>query len=693
LANRDANVKLDRTSLQFCDSPHAPRSSPLSSVNILQEIQRRFAAALTGLADDPGELLAQVRSSQDPKFGDYQANCAMPLGKRLGKPPREIAAEIIGRLQIADLCQPPEIAGPGFINLRLRDDWLAQQAAQAAADDRVGVPRVEKPRTFIVDYSAPNVAKPMHVGHIRSTVIGDCLYRTLKFLGHKAIGDNHLGDWGTQFGMIIYGYKHFLDRAAFDQNAVGELARLYRLVNTLVGYHEGRQHLLKLADSLVKHEKVFERLSKQNATGDPKAEKKAEKELRQAERDLHESRRELRDLQEKTAAIEADPLLSKLAMEHADIAQAVLRETAKLHEGDAENVALWKQFMPKCLEDIERIYRRLGVKFDVTLGESFYHNRLAAVVDDLVAKGIARESDGAMCVFLDGFDTPFLIRKQDGAFLYATSDLATIQYRMETWRPDAVLYVVDHRQSLHFEQLFVTAQKWGYADTELKHVSFGTVLGPDGRPYKTRSGDTVGLWGLLDEGVNRALEIVSANDDAKPGGPELSADERNKIAEAVGIGALKYADLSQNRTSDYVFDYDKMLAMTGNTATYMQYAHARIRGIFTKAQKQLGSKVDLSLPCRPEEITITHPAERSLAIACLQFCEAIDLVLADYRPNQLTNYLFELANRFSTFFENCPVLKAETSELLRSRLLLCDLTAKVLRQGLALLGIEVVDRM
>jgi len=663
------------------------------TVNILHEIQRHFAAALTGLADDPAELLSQVRSSQDPKFGDYQANCAMPLGKRLGKSPREIAAQIIGRLEIGDLCQTPEIAGPGFINLRLRDDWLAKQAAQAAADERVGVPVVEKPRTFIVDYSAPNVAKPMHVGHIRSTVIGDCLYRTLKFLGHKAIGDNHLGDWGTQFGMIIYGYKHFLDRAAFEQNAVGELARLYRLVNTLVGYHEARQHLLKLADNLIKHEQLFERLSKQNVTGDPKAEKKAEKELRQAERDLHEARRELRELQEKAAAIEADPLLSKLAIEHADIAQAVLRETVKLHEGDAENVALWKQFMPKCLEDIERIYHRLGVKFDVTLGESFYHNRLAAVVDDLVAKGIARESDGAMCVFLDGFDTPFLVRKQDGAFLYATSDLATIQYRMETWRPNAVLYVVDHRQSLHFEQLFATAKKWGFADIELKHVSFGTVLGQDGRPYKTRSGDTIGLWGLLDEGVHRALEIVSANDDAKTGGPELPAEERQGIAEAVGIGALKYADLSQNRTSDYVFDYDKMLAMTGNTATYMQYAHARIRGIFIKGQKQLGQNAHIARPSRSEEITLTHPAERSLAVACLQFSEALDLVLADYRPNQLTNSLFELANRFSTFYENCPVLKAETPEMLHSRLQLCDLTAKVLRQGLSLLGIEVVDRM
>ncbi|MCC7086203.1 MAG: arginine--tRNA ligase [Pirellulales bacterium] len=680
-------------------------------MNILAELQRRFATALAGLADEVDELLAQVRPSQDVKFGDYQANCAMPLGKRLGKPPRAIAAEIIRRLEVADLCQPPEIAGPGFINLKLRDDFVSQYAAAAVADERMGVPVVDQPRTYVVDYSAPNVAKPMHVGHIRSTVIGDCLYRTLTFLGHRVIGDNHLGDWGTQFGMIIYGYKHFLDRAAFANSPIDELARIYRLVHTLVGYFNGRDRLAKLAQEIVQQEKSLNEQSSRVAIGDPKAEKKAEKELRHAERALHGARIELRELQKKLSAIDRDPAQSELVGKHPDIAQAVLRETAMLHGGDAENVALWKQFMPVCLEDIERIYRRLGVKFDVTLGESFYHDRLEAVVEDLVKQGLARESDGAMCVFLEGFETPFIVRKQDGAFLYATSDLATIRYRLERWRPDAILYVVDHRQSLHFEQLFATAKKWGCENVELAHVSFGTVLGQDGRPYKTRSGDTVGLWGLLDEGVNRAREIVNANDDAKPNGPELSADERQHIAEAVGIGALKYADLSQNRTSDYVFDYDKMLAMNGNTATYMQYAHARIRGIFLKGQIQLegrgkssGFGVQESCTKPPDHlppdagrqgsaIVLSHPAERALALAALQFPEALSAVLVDYRPNQLTAYLYELANRFSAFYENCPVLKAETPELLRSRLALCDLTAKVLRQGLSLLGIAVVERM
>ncbi len=586
-------------------------------MNILREIHRRFVAALTGLADNPAELLSQVRASQDPKFGDYQVNCAMSLGKKLGKPPREIATEIIRRLQIADLCEQPEIAGPGFINLRLRSDFLAQHAATALADTRVGVPTVEKPRTYVVDYSAPNVAKPMHVGHIRSTVIGDCLYRTLKFLGHRTIGDNHLGDWGTQFGIIIHAYRTH------------------------------KEHFKSLG--------VMERLGEYGAR------------YAQISRE-----------------IETDPNLREM----------VLQETAELHSDNEESFRIWSEICADCKEGLKKIYDRLGVKFDAQLGESFYRDRLSDVVDDLVTKKIARESDGAIGVFFKEGEPPFLIRKQDGAFLYATTDLATIQYRMETWHPDAILYVVDHRQSLHFEHLFATARLWhsDWANVEFKHVSFGTVLGKDGKPFKTRSGDTVGLEGLLDEGVSRALAIVSENDNAKPNGPELSPDERKKIAEAVGIGALKYADLSQNRTSDYVFDYDKMLAMNGNTATYMQYAHARIRGIFIKGQKQLGETAKAS-QIGSQPITLTHPAERLLALAALQLAEAIDLVLADYRPNQLTSYLFELANRFSTFYENCPVLKAETPELLHSRLALCDLTAKVLRQGLELLGIEVVERM
>jgi arginyl-tRNA synthetase len=660
-------------------------------MHILAELKQRFKTALAPLADDPAELVEMVRPSQDVKFGDYQANCAMPLARQLGRPPRDVAAQIISHLDVADLCEPPEVAGPGFINLRLQTDWLAGGIERAMHDPRLGIASVTDARTYVVDYSAPNVAKPMHVGHIRSTVIGDALCRTLRFLGHRAIGDNHLGDWGTQFGMILYGYKHFVDRTAYERDRVGELARLYRLVRKLVDYHDGQRELPSREAEIARRQDDVERQRAGLTTLDPKEAKKVEKSVRQLERALSELREEVAELRAKLASVEVDPLLSRLAAEHKDISRSVLEETAKLHEGDAENVTLWREFVPACMEDIERIYRRLGVKFDEVLGESFYHDRLADVVADLERKGLARESGGATCVFLEGYDTPMIIRKQDGAYLYATTDLATIQFRMEKWKPDAMLYVVDHRQSLHFEQLFAAARAWGYRDAAMVHVSFGTVLGEDGRPFKTRAGDTVGLEGLLDEAVERALKIVSENDDAKPSGPELSAEERRRVAEAVGIGAVKYADLSQNRSSDYTFSYDKMLAMQGNTATYMQYAHARIRSIFARGEKQLGA--NLLSDVVAGAVRLDHPAERALAIELLRFAEALEMVLADYRPNQLTNYLFELSNKFSTFYEQCPVLRAEFPELVRSRLLLCDLTARVLKQGLELLGIEAVERM
>jgi arginyl-tRNA synthetase len=578
-------------------------------MSLLAELKNRFRTALADLADDPAELLEMIRRSQAPKFGDYQANFAMPLGKKLRRPPRDVAAEVLARLDLADLCDRCEVAGPGFINLSVRDEWLAAALAAAVADPRLGIAPVDRPRTYVIDYSAPNVAKPMHVGHIRSTVIGDALCRMLRFLGHTAISDNHIGDWGTQFGMILYGYKHFLDPTAYQENPVEELARLYRLARRLMD-------------------------------------------------------------------------------EDANVASAVLAETARLHAGDPENRGLWQEFLPACQHEINRMYRRLDVTFDHALGESFYEDRLQEIVDELLATGIARESDGAVCVFLEGRETPMIVRKQDGAFLYATTDLATIRYRMETWRPDAILYVVDHRQGLHFQQLFATARLLGYRDVELEHVSFGTVLGDDGRPFKTRSGDTVGLEGLLDEAVGRALKIVGANDDAKPGGWELSPQQRAEIAETVGIAALKYADLSQNRTSDYVFSYDKMLAMTGNTATYMQYAYARVRSIFRKG----GVDVE-ALRASGAPILLGTPAERALGLEILRFSEALDMAVADYRPNQLTSYLFDLANRYSTFFEGCPVLKAESESLRASRLLLCDLTARTIQKGLELLGIRVVEKM
>ncbi|HUT09448.1 MAG TPA: arginine--tRNA ligase, partial [Thermoguttaceae bacterium] len=548
-------------------------------MSLLPDLKERFRRALADVADDTQSLLDLVRPSGDPKFGDYQANFAMPLGKRLGRPPRDVAAEIVARLEVDDFCHEPEIAGPGFINLRVKDDWLVEKLAAAVRDERLGIPTVAGPRRFVIDYSAPNVAKPMHVGHIRSTVIGNALVRILGFLGHRVIGDNHIGDWGTQFGMIIYGYKHFLDEPAYRENPVQELARLYRLVRRLMDYHEGRKKLPALEEKVARQEAWLE--EQRNAAG-REPDKKARKALQKLENGLEESRDELDALSGELAAVEADALLSKLVVEHPAIGSAVLAETAKLHVGNEENLRLWREFLPACEEEIDRIYRRLGVSFDHTLGESFYSDRLGAIVDELLEQGIARESDGAICVFLEGREVPMIVRKQDGAFLYATTDLATIRYRMEQFRPDAILYVVDHRQSLHFDQLFATARRLGYRDVELQHVSFGTVLGTDGRPFRTRAGDTVGLEGLLDEAVRRAAEIVAANDDAKPTGPEIPPPDRARIAERVGIAALKYADLSQNRTSDYVFSYDKMLAMQGNTATYMQYAYARVRSIFRK---------------------------------------------------------------------------------------------------------------
>lgn len=599
-------------------------------MSILPYLKERFRSALVGLVDDPIELLELIRPSQDPKFGDYQANFAMSLGKRLRRPPREVAAEVVGRLDVADLCLPPEIAGPGFINLRVKDDWLINRLAAAMTDPRLGIAPVAQPRTFVVDYSAPNVAKPMHVGHIRSTVIGDALCRVLRFIGHTAISDNHIGDWGTQFGMILYGYRNFRNEDAYRQSPVEELARLYKLVRRLMDYQDT----------------------------------------------------------EKTPTANDKLALAQLSTEHPNIGAAVLAETAKLHANDAECRRLWQEFLPFCEDEIERMYKRLDVTFDHSLGESFYQDRLAPLVEELLERKIAEPSDGAVCIFLEGQKVPMLIRKKDGAFLYGTTDLATIRYRMETWQPDAILYVVDHRQSLHFQQLFAAARLLGYNNIELQHISFGTVLGDDGRPFKTRSGDTVGLEGLLDEAVRRAAEIVAANDDAKPDGPELSPEQRRQIAEGVGIAALKYADLSQNRTSDYVFSYDKMLAMTGNTATYMQYAYARVRSIFSRGNVDVDSLRASAAP-----ITLAAPAERALAMQLLRFSEALETTVSDYRPNQLTAYLFELANHYSTFFEQCHVLRAETDELRQSRLLLCDLTARTIQKGLELLGIKVVEKM
>ena len=659
-------------------------------MNVLAELKTRFRPALESLVSDVAkvnELLELIRVAQDPKFGDYQANFAMPLGKVLGKSPRDVATQIVAAAKLDDLVQTPEIAGPGFINLRLRDEWVEAALRKAAADERLGVEAAKSPRTYVIDYSSPNVAKPMHVGHIRSTVIGDSLARTLRFLGHKVISDNHLGDWGTQFGMIIYGYKHFVDAAQFAASPVTELSRLYKLVSKLTDYRESQKRLPEAERRLAAKHKEVEEQKTLAKSADKAVSKKANEAVRRGFKQAEELAEEMTSLTHKIATVEQDSSLSKLATEHASIDDSVLAETAKLHSGNAENLRLWHDFLPHCRVEIQKVYSRLDVKFDYEHGESFYHDRLAAVVEDLKKKGLAQESQGAICVFLDGFEAPMIVQKKDGAFLYSTTDLATIAYRMETWKPDAILYVVDHRQSDHFDKLFAAAKKWGFDSVELQHIKFGTVMGKDGKPYKTRSGDTVGLEGLLDEAVSQALKVVSENDDAKPDGPELSADERRNISEVVGLGGLKYADLSHNRTTDYEFDAEKMLAKTGNTATYMQYSYARVRSIFSRGS------IDLSVLRSDAAIVLTHPAERALALMLLRFAESLAETEADYMPHHLTAYLFDLAKSYFTFYESCPVLKADTAESRTTRLLLSDLTARTIKQGLSLLGIGVVEKM
>ena len=650
-------------------------------MSILQELKSRFAAALEPLTDDVAPLLDMIRSSQDPKFGDFQANCAMPLGKKAGRPPRDVAAEIVAQLDVGNFCEPPEVAGPGFINLTLKDDWIALQLARIAGDDRLGVAPTETPRHVIVDFSSPNVAKPMHVGHLRSSVIGDAICRTLKFAGHKVTSDNHIGDWGTQFGMIIYGYRHFVNEKQYAADAVGELARLYRLVNQLSDYHSAVARLPQWEAELQQHEQA---LTDAEAAADP-TDKKAKKKLKSLRKNVAATRDSIAAAQASIEAVAQDGELLALAQQHPEIARLARLETSKLHAGDADNQQLWDEFLPACLAALDQVYERLDVSFDLTLGESFYNPMLPGVVSSLKDKGLATESEGATCVFLDGNDAPFIVQKSDGAYTYATTDLATIQYRVEELQADEALYVVDARQSEHFELLFRTAEKWGYDNIRFRHVSFGTVMGKDGKPFKTRSGTNIGLESLIDEAQQRARQVVDENDAKRQ---VLDEEQRAAVAAIVGTGGIKYADLHHNRDSDYVFDWDKMLATSGDTATYMQYAYARICGIF----KELN--VDrTTIGQQTADVLLTRPEERALALQLLQFDQAVDAVLAEYRPNQLTAWLFETSGRFSSFYAECSVKNAESDELRASRLVLCDVMARALKTGLSLLGIQTADVM
>jgi arginyl-tRNA synthetase len=617
-------------------------------MNPIQQLRTLFEPILTQLSPDHSKVadyLGAIRQAQNPEHGDYQANFAMPLAKALGKKPPEVAAAIIAQLPANDMLETPQVAGPGFINLRLKNDWLAARVREMAADERLGVPLAASPRRFVIDYSSPNVAKPLHVGHLRSTIIGDALTRLLRFLGHTAITDNHLGDWGTQFGMLIYGYRQFLNKEEYAKDPLRELARVYVEVRHLIA---------KEAEDLAIAKRVFPE--------------------------------DVEDLQTPTVEI-------------------CRRETARLHAGDPENVALWKDFMPHCLKALHVVYQQLGIlPFDHEHGESFYNSMLAGVVDDMLAKGIAFESKGAIVVpnatgripateeELKKDDPPAIIRKKDGAFTYTTSDLATIKYRLDAFAPDAMIYVVDFRQALHFRTFFAQARRWGYTAVELEHVSFGSVLGKDAKPLKTREGTAAELLPLLhdaiDLGRQRYRESYQQRKAFGHDVPDLTEPQIDDIAEAIGSGAVKYADLCQNRNSDYKYDPDKMLATDGNTATYMQYAYARCRAIFRKGQ------IDESrFRSSPPDVVITHPAERALCLQLSRFEEALTAAAAEYLPHYITGYLWDLAKGMSVVYENCPVLTADSAQLRDSRLLLVDLCGRVIRQALDLLGIRTVERM
>ena len=585
-----------------------------------QDLEQRVARAVAGLFS-PAPPAPYVRPCPDPRHGDFQTNAALVQAKLAQRNPREVAEELRAALDLEGIAGPSEIAGPGFLNFRLTPEYLDLQVAERWADRRLGVPTIAHPETVVVDYSSPNVAKEMHVGHLRSTILGDSLARILLFLGHEVIADNHIGDWGTQFGMILLGYKREGSAEKLAIDPFGHLESIYRKIQ-------------------------------EEAKSDPA------------------------------------------------VREAAKHELVLLQRGDTANRALWEQFLHQSIAALEVIYQKLGVQFDYELGESFYNNMLPEVVKELVGKGIARESQQAIAIFSDGtlppkddpflvfrkepgssegqfIDNPLLVQKSDGGYNYATTDLATVRYRHDTFKAKRVIYVVDSRQQMHFRQLFDAVRRWGYGDIELVHVGFGTILGPDKKPIKTREGGDVKLKALIAEAEERAGKIIGEKR------PELNEHERVALARVVGLGALKYADLAQNRNLDYVFSWDKLLAFDGNTAPYLQNAYVRIRAIFRKAGLADAQKA---------KVRLIEPAELALAGKLLDFGDSVQLAAEEYRPHFICNYLFELATLFHRFYELCPVLSSEAA-VRDSRLLLSDLTARTLREGLHLLGIDVVEQM
>jgi arginyl-tRNA synthetase len=562
-----------------------------------------------------------VSPATDSRFGDYQSNAALILAKQLGENPRAIAQKILDAYDLWDLCDPPTIAGAGFINFTLRPEAIAAQTSDLLRDERLGVEKPASTHRIVIDFGSPNVAKPMHVGHIRSTVLGDALARIATFLGHEVIRDNHIGDWGTQFGLIIYGWKYFPSlrtEESLNEHPMEVLQTLYKYAHSI-----GR--------------------------GDPSV------------------------LTLGTAA-------ERRHATRADAREVARSELVKLQSGDAENIAIWKRCIELSMREFGEIYELLDIHYDIQRGESFYNDRLPAVVERLLKSGIAEVSEGAVCVFFREIpelgEKPAIIRKSDGGFNYTTTDIATVDYRIRDLKADTVWLVVGAPQILHFKQIIAIARREGYT-ADFRHITFGSILGEDRKLMKTRSGENVPLRDLLDEAVQRARKIIEEKN------PDLTESEKIDIAQKVGIGAVKYYDLSQYRMTDYIFSWDRMLSFQGNTAPYLQNAYVRIRSIFRKAGQEFVA---------PKQVTLGEPEEKTLALKLCQFSEVVPTVLNDFRPNLLANYLYELANAFHAFYEACPVLKSgEPSR--SSRLALCELSARVLGKGLDLLGIKVPEKM
>ncbi|MGF1467989.1 MAG: arginine--tRNA ligase [Sandaracinaceae bacterium] len=550
-----------------------------------------------------------LRPTQDPKHGDYQINGVLPLAKRLQRKPRDLAEPVAEVLRRHGALAEVAVAGPGFVNLRLDEGWVGRTLASAHADRaRDGVPPIAEPETIVIDFSSPNIAKQLHVGHLRTTIIGDALQRILRFVGHRVIADNHLGDWGTQFGLLIVGMRTLGDEDALRREPIVELERVYKLA-------------------------------------------------------------------------------SARAKEDAAFAEEARAELAKLHRGDPGNRELWAHFVRISRASLDALYERLGVHFDEWLAESAYHDMLPGVVDTLLERGLAQEDEGAIVVWfrdiegapakLRKAEDPYIVRKRDGAFLYSTTDLATLQYRKDKLRADRALYVVDSRQAGHFEQLFALSDLLGLG-LEVEHIGFGLMLGAGGRALKTRDGDTVKLADLLDEAEERAQRKMVEELGLDP---EVAAE----LAPAVGVGAVKYADLGQNRTSNYTFDWDKLVAFSGNAGPYLQYAHARCSSILRRGEVDPAT-IDV------DALDVGTPAEATLGRRLLRFPDVVHQAAEQRYPHFIGEHLYALSRDFSSFFEQCPVLKAE-GETRSSRLAFVDLTRRQLRRGLDLLGIAAPPRM